>query len=129
MADLFQSSEQFEEVRGAQERRWALPAVRNAGNLAPLHADHIVPREARNKRANTVTTHDGQVVDVDDDKNLQVLCVTCNTAKRASDTTDFRPSAQRLAEVIRAVRRLAAEQGIEATELEELAVRSGAHDE
>lgn len=93
------------------------------GNLTPLHVDHIVPKDRRNKRANTVTTDDGQLMDVDDDRNLQVLCATCNTAKRATDTTDFRPSAQRLAEVIRAVRRFAAEQGIDAAELEDLAAR------
>lgn len=99
------------------------------GNLAPLHVDHIVPKEMRNKRANTVTTQDGQVVDVDDDRNLQVLCAPCNTAKRAADNTDFRPSAQRLAEVIRAVRCLAAEQGIDAAELEDLSMRLGSRGE
>jgi len=28
-------------------------------------------------------------MDVDDDRNLQVLCSTCNTAKTASDATDL----------------------------------------
>lgn len=90
------------------------------GNLAPLHVDHIVPWSRRIKRTNTVTIPDGQIVDVDDDRNLQVLCSVCNTAKRAADTTDFRPSAERLAEVIGAVRALAVAQGISSDELERL---------
>lgn len=62
-------------------------------------------------------------MDVDDDRNLQVLCPTCNTAKTASDATDFRPSPQRLAEVIAAVRDLASNEGISAEELDVLAAR------
>lgn len=91
------------------------------GNIALLHVDHIVPWSKRRRNTSTVTTADGREVDVDDDQNLQVLCVSCNTAKRASDKTDFRPSAQRLAEVLSAVRNLAAAQGITAEELESLA--------
>lgn len=93
------------------------------GNLVPLHVDHIVPWSTRKTKTNTVMTADGDEVDVDDVRNLQVLCLPCNTAKGASDTTDFRPSAQRLAEVVSAVRHLANAQGISAEELERLATQ------
>ena len=90
------------------------------GNLAPLHVDHIIPWSRRTRRSNTVMTPDGQRIDVDDDRNLQVLCSPCNTGKRASDSTDFRPSPQRLADVITAVRDFASKQGISREELERL---------
>ena len=114
------NSRRFEALRRAAGR---CQLCGMPGNIAPLHVDHIVPWSRRSRNTNTVTTADGQRVDVDDDRNLQVLCSACNTAKRASDTTDFRPSAQRLAEVIAAVRDLASAQGIAAEELDNLAAQ------
>ena len=114
------SSQRYEELRRAAGR-CQLCGV--PGNITPLHVDHVVPWSKRNRRNNSIITSQGQVVDVDDDRNLQVLCSTCNTAKRASDATDFRPSPQRLAEVLNAVRDLALAQGVGAEELDDLAAR------
>ena len=114
------NSRRFEALRRAAGR---CQLCGMPGNIAPLHVDHIVPWSKRSRNTNIVTTADGRRVDVDDDQNLQVLCSACNTAKRASDTTDFRPSAQRLAEVICAVRDLARAQGIAAEELDNLAAQ------
>ena len=112
------SSQRYEALRKAAGR-CQLCGVR--GNITPLHVDHVVPWSRRNSRSNSIITSEGQVVDVDDDRNLQVLCSTCNTARRASDATDFRPSPQRLAEVLNAVRDLALAQGVGAEELDGLA--------
>lgn len=112
------SSRRYEALREAAGR-CQLCGV--PGNLAPLHVDHVVPWSMRDPKTNEVSLASGETVDVDDVRNLQVLCATCNTAKRASDATDFRPSAKRLAEVLRAVRALAAEQGVTEVELERLA--------
>ena len=117
------SSRRYEALRRAAGR---CQLCGMPGNLAPLHVDHIVPWSKRMKRTNTVTTVDGDVVDVDDDRNLQVLCSACNTAKRASDTTDFRPSAQRLTEVICAVYTLTISQGIALEETQIAAAQAAA---
>ena len=54
----------------------------------------------------------GQLIPVNDLRNLQVLCSKCNRGKRDTSTYDFRPSEERLAETIMEVFAKADELGI-----------------
>jgi 5-methylcytosine-specific restriction endonuclease McrA len=63
-----------------------------------IDIDHIIPRARAKNR--TVRLPGGEHVNVDDDRNLQVLCAACNRGKRDQSTHDFRPSAQRISETI-----------------------------
>lgn len=65
----------------------------------PLDVDHIVPRSRANNHGD-VRTSNGESVNVDDTRNLQVLCEKCNRGKRDTSTFDFRPDLSRLAETI-----------------------------
>jgi 5-methylcytosine-specific restriction endonuclease McrA len=76
------------------------------GNKFQLHVDHIVPQSKANKDKK-VKLPNGELINVHDERNLQVLCVTCNTGKRDADDFDFRPSPERLIEVIAGVKELA----------------------
>jgi len=80
------------------------------GNKFQLHVDHIVPQSKANKDKK-VKLPNGELINVHDERNLQVLCVTCNTGKRDADDFDFRPSPERLNEVIAGVKEIALENG------------------
>ena len=56
--------------------------------LRDLDADHIVPKSLANKRGEVII--EGELVDVDSEKNIQILCSQCNRAKGNLDDTDFR---------------------------------------
>jgi predicted house-cleaning noncanonical NTP pyrophosphatase (MazG superfamily) len=56
--------------------------------LRNLDADHIVPKSKANKHDKVII--DGELVDVDSEKNIQILCSKCNRAKGNLDDTDFR---------------------------------------
>ena len=80
------------------------------GNKFQLQVDHIVPQSKANKEKK-VKLPNGELINVHDERNLQVLCVTCNTGKRDADDFDFRPSPERLIEVIAGVKEIALENG------------------
>jgi predicted house-cleaning noncanonical NTP pyrophosphatase (MazG superfamily) len=56
--------------------------------LRNLDTDHIIPKSRANKQGKI--TIDGELVDVDSEKNIQILCSKCNRAKGNLDDTDFR---------------------------------------
>ena len=56
--------------------------------LRDLDADHIVPKSQANKQDRVII--DGELVDVDSEKNIQTLCSKCNRSKGNLDDTDFR---------------------------------------
>ncbi|HIF10131.1 MAG TPA: hypothetical protein EYQ81_10020 [Sneathiellales bacterium] len=56
--------------------------------MRDLDADHIVPKSLANKRGEVII--EGELVDVDSEKNIQILCSKCNRAKGNLDDTDFR---------------------------------------
>jgi predicted house-cleaning noncanonical NTP pyrophosphatase (MazG superfamily) len=56
--------------------------------LRNLDADHIVPKSKANKHDKVII--DGELVDVDSEKNIQILCSKCNRSKGNLDDADFR---------------------------------------
>lgn len=95
----------IERAGGRCEACGVLAAVR------PIDVDHIVPRARA--RGRKVRTADGQVVDVDDPRNLQALCARCNRGKRDASTADFRLTGERLSESMLATLEKAASAGID----------------
>jgi len=63
-------------------------------DITPLDVDHIVPQSTADKNGRVFK--DGVWMNKDDERNLQVLCATCNRGKHDSDDTDFRPKFQKL---------------------------------
>jgi 5-methylcytosine-specific restriction endonuclease McrA len=96
-------------------------ACGSTGQFGQLDIDHIVPREKAD-RDNYVTLN-GERMHVHDERNLQVLCPTCNRGKRSNSTYDFRPSPERLAQSVANVLRLAASEGHDATGIYRLGLR------
>jgi len=93
------------------------------GSIRPLDVDHIVPREKA--RTGKVRTAEGELVDVDDGRNLQALCARCNRGKRDTSTFDFRPSRAHLAESIKLILEKAEAVGLDPVELLNAVTRSG----
>ena len=85
------------------------------GSILPINVDHIVPKSQA--RAGKVRMADGDLVGVDDLRNLQALCARCNRGKRDTSTFDFRPTADRLAETVALVLKTARDQGFAVEEL------------
>jgi len=74
-----------------------------------LDIDHIIPKSrARN---GSVKLENGDLIHVDDERNLQVLCAPCNRGKRDQGDFDFRASESRLAESIATTLDIAASHG------------------
>ena len=80
------------------------------GSLRPIDVDHIVPRSRA--RRGMVEGPEG-AVPVDDERNLQALCATCNRGKRDTSTFDFRLSTDRLVETMSLLIAKAEEIGLE----------------
>jgi len=74
-----------------------------------LDIDHIIPR-ARAKN-DCVPKPGGGLMHVDDERNLQVLCASCNRGKRDQGGFDFRPSEEHLARAIALTLDIAASHG------------------
>jgi 5-methylcytosine-specific restriction endonuclease McrA len=87
----------------------ACGAVPNGDN--PLDIDHIIPRSK--SKNGKVTNSLGESVDVDDERNLQVLCAKCNRGKRDSGSFDFKPSAERIEDALSGIISLAQELGLD----------------
>jgi 5-methylcytosine-specific restriction endonuclease McrA len=93
------ASRRFALVDAAGGRCQACGALGQTTSLVTsLNIDHVVPRS---------TAVNGKVlwpgagwIDVDDPRNLQVLCVPCNRGKRDTSRTDFNPTTERLSEAI-----------------------------
>jgi 5-methylcytosine-specific restriction endonuclease McrA len=102
-----QASAKYKKLAAA---RGCCEACGAPGNKFQLHVDHIVPQSKANKDKK-VKLNNGELINVHDEGNLQVLCVTCNTGKRDADDFDFRPSPERLIEVIAGVKEIALENG------------------
>lgn len=102
-----QASAKYKKLAAA---RGCCEACGAPGNKFQLHVDHIVPQSKANKEKK-VKLPKGELINVHDERNLQVLCVTCNTGKRDADDFDFRPSPERLIEVIAGVKEIALENG------------------
>ena len=102
-----QASAKYKKLAAA---RGCCEACGAPGNKFQLHVDHIVPQSKANKDKK-VKLPNGELINVHDERNLQVLCVTCNTGKRDADDFDFRPSPERLIEVIAGVKEIALENG------------------
>ncbi|MCU1493412.1 MAG: hypothetical protein JWO62_1176 [Acidimicrobiaceae bacterium] len=79
-----------------------------------LDVDHIVPFARRNKSNKVCLDGTSEWIDVNDPRNLQVLCPACNRGKRDTDNFDFRASPGRLAEAIHAIHDLARRTGCQA---------------
>jgi len=71
--------------------------------LRNLDTDHIVPKSLSNIQGKVII--DGEFVDVDSEKNIQILCSKCNRAKGNLDDTDFRKGSKlvrdKIPEIIR----------------------------
>jgi predicted house-cleaning noncanonical NTP pyrophosphatase (MazG superfamily) len=65
-----------------------------SAKISPIDIDHIIPRNKADRHGYIVK--DGIRMHVDDERNLQALCLRCNRAKRDQDTTDFRLSERKL---------------------------------
>ncbi len=74
-----------------------------------LDIDHIIPK-SRAKNG-SVRLGSGELIHIDDERNLQVLCAPCNRGKRDQGDFDFRPSEARLATAIAATLDIAARHG------------------
>lgn len=59
-----------------------------SSEISPIDVDHIVPQSRADKNGN-VKLHD-EIIDVNDIKNLQALCFSCNRSKNNKDDTDYR---------------------------------------
>lgn len=93
-----------------------------SSSISPIDIDHIIPTNKADKAQNVILH--GVKMHVDDERNLQALCAKCNRAKRDQDTTDFRPSQQKLVrdripEVITASGRVAVVKQIQGDKLKE----------
>ncbi|GGC53553.1 HNH endonuclease [Hoyosella rhizosphaerae] len=115
-ARVRRASRRYAAILAAQGRCQACGA---SGFTEKLDVDHVVPWSRRNLKTGTVTTKSGELIDVDDPANLQVLCESCNRGKRDTDDFDFRPSLDRIAENMRNLRALAVESGYTAQQLQE----------
>jgi 5-methylcytosine-specific restriction endonuclease McrA len=98
-----------------------------SSKLSPIDIDHIVPRNHADKHGFVVK--DGIRMPLDDERNLQALCVRCNRAKRDKDKTDFRLSQQKLVrdripDIIHAFGLTAVTRTIEGRELSNGSLRS-----
>lgn len=83
----------IEESKGMCQACGAIPSTTNT-----LDIDHIIPKsKAKNGK---VKTAQNETVDVDDKRNLQVLCAKCNRGKRDSGSFNFKPDKTRLEHVI-----------------------------
>lgn len=71
--------------------------------LRPLDADHIVPKSKADKNGRVEI--EGELVDLNDQKNIQALCEKCNRSKGNLDNSDFRKSGKlirdKIPEIIR----------------------------
>ena len=56
---------------------------------------------------------DGDLIPVDDERNLQVLCQTCNRNKRDQGSFDFRPTEERLIEALAGTLQIAGDLGLD----------------
>jgi predicted house-cleaning noncanonical NTP pyrophosphatase (MazG superfamily) len=59
-----------------------------SSEICPIDVDHIVPQSKADKNGK-VKLHD-EIIDVNDIKNLQALCFSCNRSKNNKDDTDYR---------------------------------------
>ena len=88
----------------------------------PLDVDHIVPREVARRNIGIwrgkVPNKAGQLIDLDDLENLQLLCEKCNRGKRDQGKFyDFRPSEDSLIIALREILSTANELNIDETSL------------
>ena len=59
-----------------------------SSKIRAIDIDHIVPRNKADKKGLVIKS--GVSMYMDDERNLQALCFSCNRAKRDQDNTDFR---------------------------------------
>jgi hypothetical protein len=104
-------------VRRQASVRWQVIEQRAKGRceacgvlarVKPLDIDHIVPRAVAERNRGIwhgkVPDRHGNMIDVDDFNNLQILCTTCNGGKRDQGVFhDFRPSNDSLVEAIKGI--------------------------
>jgi hypothetical protein len=88
----------------------------------PLDVDHIVPREVARRNIGIwkgkVPNKAGQLIDLDNLENLQLLCEKCNRGKRDQGKFyDFRPSEDSLIIALREILSTAKELNIDETTL------------
>jgi len=100
----------IEQAKGVCQACGSLPSSDN-----PLDIDHIVPRSK--SKNGKVKNSLGESVDVDDEKNLQVLCAKCNRGKRDAGSYNFKPSKERIEDVLAGVISLAQEMGLDVNSL------------
>lgn len=65
-----------------------------SAKIVPIDIDHIIPRSKADKYGYVLK--DNVKMHVDDERNLQALCIRCNRAKRDQDATDWRLPSQRM---------------------------------
>jgi 5-methylcytosine-specific restriction endonuclease McrA len=92
----------------------------------PLDIDHIVPQsKAKNGMIKTAV---GDMLDMNDEANLQVLCAACNRGKKDQGEFNFKPSEARLTEAISGILDRATEMGFDVEKILEDACRSAVTD-
>lgn len=64
-----------------------------SAKIVPIDIDHIIPRSKADRHGYVLK--DNVKMHVDDERNLQALCIRCNRAKRDQDATDWRLPSQR----------------------------------
>lgn len=89
-----------------------------------LDIDHIIPQsKAKNGK---VKTELGDIVGVHDERNLQVLCETCNSGKKDQGHFNFKPSEKRITEAVSEIMKRAIELGFDHKEIIDNALKSAA---
>lgn len=104
----------IEEAKGMCQACGAIPSKTNT-----LDIDHIIPKSK--SKNGKVKTAQNETVDVDDKRNLQVLCAKCNRGKRDSGSYNFKPDKSRLEHVITNALVKARELGFSTSEILEAA--------
>jgi hypothetical protein len=93
-----------------------------ASKKAPLDLDHIIPQsKAKNGKVKTLT---GEILNVHDESNLQILCAPCNRGKRDQGVFNFKPSEERMTEAVSEILKRAIELGFDENEIIEKARKS-----
>ena len=83
----------IEQAKGCCQACGSLGTLEN-----PLDIDHIVPQSKA--KEGKIRSAQGVLIGVNDEENLQVLCIACNRGKRDQGHFNFKPSEERLTEAV-----------------------------
>lgn len=83
----------IEQAKGCCQACGSLGTLEN-----PLDIDHVVPQSKA--KEGKIKTAQGVLIGVNDEENLQVLCIACNRGKRDQGYFNFKPSEERLTKAV-----------------------------